>query len=296
MNFDKNCKYIVEDYLLGKSALYNSRGPLSILATLAVIGCTKYLTISKNSYINQLVIPVTTFILFMILITVIAKLLIPTSAKAELKQKCKLWINDPNTSEHPDTPIKSDVININLDEVSKYNGRIDGWHLLNGREQVREKFELKDPSMPQARSDFVIRDGNPNVNLDTVDVKPQDNLVNGHQIYSATPVGGNFFDDRQPKITDIQTDACLLGNGCGTLCSGTGVNNCDVVAPVPGPQWQPQTAAAVQNRLNNGNYVPSNCPQGGVVLRRAEDCGNLPDGANCGPSTSTCVSAPTVNQ
>lgn len=76
MNFDKNCKYIVEDYLLGKSALYNSRGALSILATLAILGCTKYLSISNNSYVNQLVIPITTFILCMIIITIVARLLI----------------------------------------------------------------------------------------------------------------------------------------------------------------------------------------------------------------------------
>ena len=37
--------------------------------------------------------------------------------------------------------------------------------------------------------------------------------------------------------------------------------NCNVVAPVPGPQWQPQSAKTVQRRLNNGQYVPRVCPQ-----------------------------------
>jgi hypothetical protein len=295
MNFDKNCKHIVEDYLLGKSALYNSRGALSILATLAILGCTKYLSISKNSYINQLVIPVTTFILCMIIITIVARLLISKKDKVELKNKCKLWINDPNIASHPDFSPKNEVITMNLNKISNYNGRINGWHLLNGKEQVREKFELKDINMPQVNSNFVVQDGMPNVNIDN-SVRPQDNLVNGHQIYSATPVGGNFYEEKQPKLENLPTDACLLGNGCGFLCSGTGVNECNVVAPVPGPQWQPQTAKTVQMRLNNGDYVPSNCPQGGVVLRRPQDCGNLVQGSNCGQTQTSCMSAPTINQ
>ena len=40
MNFDKNCNNIIEDYLLGKSELYQSRGALSLLITIVVLGCT----------------------------------------------------------------------------------------------------------------------------------------------------------------------------------------------------------------------------------------------------------------
>lgn len=58
--------------------------------------------------------------------------------------------------------------------------------------------------------------------------------------------------------------ACMMGKDrCFPLCSGVGPNNgnvCNLVAPVPGPQWQVQGANAVQSRLTQGNYVPSNCP------------------------------------
>jgi hypothetical protein len=288
MNFDRNCKYIVEDYLLGKSALYQSRGALSILVTLLILGCTNYLKLSKNPYVNQLV---TTFILMMILVTVVARMMISQKEKDELKNKCKMWVNDPNTI----VGRNATEVPIDMNAVSKYDGNIEGWYMINGKEQVKERFELKDPDMPQRDSSFVISDTQPNINIDNT-VLPQDNLVNGHQIYSATPVGLNMHVEKLKDINDIKNETCLMGDACGALCSGTGINSCGVVAPVPGPQWQPQTAAVVQNRLNNGVYVPAKCPQDGSVLRRAQNCNNINEGAGCGPSQSACVSAPIVNQ
>ena len=259
MEFDKNCKNIVEDYLLNQSELYQSRGALALLATIIVLGCTNYFSLTKNTYVNQLILPITTYVLVMIIITLLAGLLISNNDKAELMTKCKMWINDPNTSVHPDSLRDATEIKIDLNQVSNYNGNIDGWVTIDGREQVKERFELKDPSMPQMNSNYVVPDRNSGVNLDNV-VQPQDNLVSGQQIYSNTPMGADFSKPLKAP-TNIQTDKCLLGNGCGTLCSGTGVNNCGVVAPVPGPQWQPQSARTVQNRLNTGQYVPSLCPQ-----------------------------------
>lgn len=259
MNFDKNCNNIIEDYLLGKSELYQSRGPLSLLITIVVLGCTNYYSLSKNSYVNQLILPITTFILSMIIISIVARLLISRADRTTLKQKCKLWINDPNTSTHPESLRDNELITINLDKVSEYDGKIDGWTMINGREQVKERFELKDSNMPQVNSNFTVPDRNPEQNMDNT-VRPQDNLINGHQIYSHTPMGADFSRPLKPA-TNIPSEDCLLGNGCGVLCSGTGVNNCNVVAPVPGPQWQPQSAKTVQRRLNNGQYVPRVCPQ-----------------------------------
>ena len=59
---------------------------------------------------------------------------------------------------------------------------------------------------------------------------------------------------------NMNSNECLLGkNKCSPLCSGFSDNSCNIVADVPGPQWQVQNAATVQNRLMNGNYVPGNC-------------------------------------
>lgn len=54
---------------------------------------------------------------------------------------------------------------------------------------------------------------------------------------------------------------CLLGeNECSPLCSGYTTNKCGVVAPIPGPQWQVQSAATVQRRLTNQEYTMSRAP------------------------------------
>ena len=62
-----------------------------------------------------------------------------------------------------------------------------------------------------------------------------------------------------PKQVD--PNGCLLGKDkCNPLCSGSNSNPCGLQTPSPGPQWQPQMANTVQERLNNNSYVPNYCP------------------------------------
>lgn len=59
----------------------------------------------------------------------------------------------------------------------------------------------------------------------------------------------------------VGIDGCLLGEDkCNPLCSGSNKNPCGLQVATPGPQWQPQRAKTVQNRLNNGLFVPPRCP------------------------------------
>lgn len=59
----------------------------------------------------------------------------------------------------------------------------------------------------------------------------------------------------------VGRDGCLLGkDNCNPLCSGSNQNPCNLHVATPGPQWQPQRAETVQNRLNNGLFVPAQCP------------------------------------
>lgn len=52
---------------------------------------------------------------------------------------------------------------------------------------------------------------------------------------------------------------CAVGSPCsGGLCSQPNVYNpMNLVAPTPGPQWQPQRASVVQERLIKGEFVPT---------------------------------------
>ena len=85
---------------------------------------------------------------------------------------------------------------------------------------------------------------------------------------------------------------CLLGSdGCVPLCSGDTKNPCNVVAPIPGPTWQVQSAEAVQYRLKNGMYTPSNCSIGPSVLRTAPTCSNITSDQSRESQSVECVAA-----
>ena len=59
----------------------------------------------------------------------------------------------------------------------------------------------------------------------------------------------------------VGPEGCLLGkDNCNPICSGNNKNECQLQTSIPGPQWQPQKASSVQNRLNNGDFVPNYCP------------------------------------
>jgi hypothetical protein len=53
---------------------------------------------------------------------------------------------------------------------------------------------------------------------------------------------------------------CIEDSSCCNLCSGSQNSNpCNVVAPIPGPQWLPQSAESVQKRLSTNNYTEAKC-------------------------------------
>ena len=70
-----------------------------------------------------------------------------------------------------------------------------------------------------------------------------------------------------PKISplpieyyDYSSASCIQPSNCCSLCSKPGNNNpCNLIAPIPGPQWIPETAETVQNNLKNNIYTPSKC-------------------------------------
>ena len=73
-------------------------------------------------------------------------------------------------------------------------------------------------------------------------------------------------DDKYYNVMDERKTSCFVGSGeCSPLCSGAGGNPCNIVSPVPGPTWQPQSASKVQDRLNKGQYVPSTCNSAGKM-------------------------------
>lgn len=66
---------------------------------------------------------------------------------------------------------------------------------------------------------------------------------------------------QQPEAQAVsQNQACAVGGPLAGLCSQPNVeiyNPNNLVAPTAGPQWQPERASAVQDRLNRGDFVPT---------------------------------------
>lgn len=301
MSYNINCDMIVTNYLMNRNPIYKFRGPISILITLLVVGHSDKLKLSKNVYINQLVLPICVFFISMVLIDILTRILISKNSIDKLRMKCKQWLNDPTNKKMITNILGETEMLVNMNDVYNYDGKISSFaQVNNGKEQVKERFEIVDHNMPNVNegTDIENQDNNKTVNLD--DSRAYQYLRSIHsnkQIYSATPTGMGIDKlSLKPRLEEAFTDKCMLNNGCGYLCSGTGENKCNVVAPIPGPQWQPQTAATVQNRLNNGDYVPSKCNQGGKILRRADNCTNLKEGMNCNTEHVKCSTVPTLNQ
>jgi len=55
-------------------------------------------------------------------------------------------------------------------------------------------------------------------------------------------------------------DKCLFKSDMNSLCSGANTNPNNLIAPIPGPQWMPQTAEAMQSEMAHNLYTPPTCP------------------------------------
>lgn len=102
-----------------------------------------------------------------------------------------------------------------------------------------------------------------------VDMNEATNKINVPQLASIVPANSD---------SDVANDynnrlGCAIGKGkCTFLCSKPEPENpCNLVAPVPGGQWQVQNAMTVYDRLSKGNYVPSKCDITKMELIRRGD-------------------------
>ena len=84
--------------------------------------------------------------------------------------------------------------------------------------------------------------------------KKDDRVVETFDSMLASELEKKYADAKMPPA-DI---GCMLNKSVCDICSGY-PKPADLVAPIPGPQWQPQNAATVQKRIAEGNFVPSNC-------------------------------------
>lgn len=224
---DLNCEKIVEKYLLIQNPLYSFNFPISILLAIILFGVAKAYKWSDNSYVNQILIPILGFLLSMVIIDAISRMMISKEEMSKLLMLCKQWQHDPKVKGHPE-----EIKKINMDIISNY--KIENFS--NETEELKKKLINKindekkniEPKLNSNSVEIPLAQI-PNINPSPLNAKPDGNI-------------------------------CIENSDCCNLCSGTNENPCNIIAPIPGPQWMPQSAEAVQNRLVNNDYTMARCP------------------------------------
>ena len=220
-----NCETVVEKYLLNQNPLYAFSFPLALLVSIIIFGIAKAYKWSDNSYINQILIPILAFLLTMVLIDVISRMMIKKEEKVRLVELCKSLMSNPSSKDHP---LLSKMLN-----------------------NYKEKSNIESFSS----GDFSIKDNIMHNNL----MSNKDTAVNNSKNMPIDPIC------EIPNISPLSLDAvsngstCIQNSNCCSLCSGTNDNPCNIIAPIPGPQWLPSSAETVQNNLKNNIYTPSKC-------------------------------------
>ena len=230
-----DCDAIVERYLLIKNPIYTFSFPISVLLAIIVFGILKAYKYSDNSYINQILIPLTTLLVSMVFIDMISRSLINKDEKEKLKKLCSSYMNDPNKLR---MMLRQKALN--MDDVEKYDGKIDGF-VNNNNEQM--------PNEPIINS---LEDKSKLGNIHIFDNISTKFIENPSFMANNEDVKGNFPKDKIECVGDTQTYE-------GNLCSGMNNKPSELVAAVPGPQWLPQNADTVQKRLSTNNYTKNRC-------------------------------------
>ena len=258
---DIYCEKIVEKYLLNQNPFYAFSFPIAILISIIVFGLSQALKWSENSYINQILLPVATLLFVMVIIDMFSRAMISQSEKDKLNKLCKLWTHNPVFKNNP---LKENMID--MDFIANYDGSIEHF-LEEGNTQSADELAVnplapKDVNMTEGRE---ILDTSKNNKFKTIAMKVSAESFSNQSV-PMTIDSPDSFDQNLPFIPAPieyknfgKNKMCIEPSNCCSLCSGSNSNPCDIVSPVPGPAWIPQTATEVQKRLYNNDYTKSSC-------------------------------------
>ena len=249
-----SCEEIIEKYLLNENPLYTFSFPISLLCGIIMFGIIQAYNVSKNSYVNQLLIPIATIFIVMVLIDVISKNMIPNNIKKILYNNCRSWktnqdkkyIEKFQSSTLPPVPKPSTQDKSQIDPALKRD-------LLT----VSDNKDNKDQKNSKDNKDNI---------LFFVQTKKEDkkNILENFQNSIESPLDAKTvfspasIENNDSKNTKDSSKCIQPTNDC-SFCSGGEPKPANIVTAIPGPQWLPQTAASVQNNLKNGKYTQAKC-------------------------------------
>ena len=215
-----NCNHVVEKYLLNQNPVYAFSLPIAVLVAILVFGISKVFNWSNNSYVNQILIPFLAFLVIMVIIDVLSRWMITKEETEHLLKLCDIWKRS------------NPMLKMDIDKVINFK-----------KEKNLEFFtnDLKNKNVNQNVNENVNENVNQNVNDVLID--PIEEMKGIHPY---------------PLEYKKENAKCVSGSNCCSICSGT-ENSCKLNAPIPGPQWLPQNAEAVQNRLIHNDYTKNRC-------------------------------------
>jgi len=238
-----NCKILAETYLLNQNPLYAFNFPISLLVGIVFFGLSKAFNWSKNSYINQILIPVVAFLCTMVILDIISRLMISKSAKEAIVAQCASKENFANSM------AKKKMMT--TEEEEHVNPKLP----MQPKKKMIESFNNM----------FVGPDNNYEKQNNNNNNENFNNIVE-EQIRIRENIEAADLDYTSLKPMPIESKdfvgaKCIEPSNCLSLCSGSGAetNPCNLVTAIPGPQWLPETAATVQNRLVNNDYTAPKC-------------------------------------
>lgn len=230
-----DCEAIIDRYLLIKNPIYTFSFPISIIVAIIAFGVIKAYNYSDNSYITQILIPLSVLLVTMVFIDLISRYMINADEKERLKKLCISYMNDPNK-----LALIKQQKSINMADVEKYDGNVDGF------ENVDNEQDHSDNSINPLKDRSSLGKVHIFDNIRTSFVE------NKHLFGKEDETVGNFPKSDITCVGDTKTYE-------GNLCSGADDKPEGLVASVPGPQWLPQNADTVQRRLKTNNYTKNRC-------------------------------------
>ena len=245
-----DCTSLVQRYLLLKNPIYTFNFPISILVAIIVFGYCKAYKLSDNSYINQILIPIVALLVCMVLLDLIARSMISTSEMERLIKLCSSWINDPNNKKK-----LLSTNSINMFDIEHYTGQIENF-VSNGNSQEPKELEN------EVNLNSLYASGNKVINQDKdIFDNVKTNFITNNKIQNILLRKNPEFEKR-PITPQPSNEITCVGNDQSNechLCSGMNKNPNNLVAPIAGPTWLPQSAESVQRRLKQGNYTANKC-------------------------------------
>jgi len=246
---NNNCEEIVEKYLLCENPLYTFSFPISLLCGIIMFGVLQAYNVSKNSYVNQLLIPIATIFIVMVLIDVISKNMVPNDMKKILFDKCQSW----KTNQFKKTIEKFQESNKASSKASSKESNLGSATLPPVPTPGNNDRDRIDPALPR---DIAV---NLPINLPVPNLNKITKIENFQNAVEMPLDARTSMNPANLEGIKKYEGQCIQPTSNCNFCSGGEPKPKDIVTAIPGPQWLPQTAASVQNNLKNGRFTQAKC-------------------------------------